>query len=583
MRALITLSGAVERPGVYEIEHGTRLEELLRVGRRRPSRSPRLLLGGYFGSWVGRRRHAGAASLTPRARTAIGASLGCGRDRGPRRGDLSRRRDGAGRRLVRGRGRRAVRAVRQRARPRSPTRSSGSRPGPRRRQRSAIWSAGRRSCPGAAHALIPTAPFGSSRARCACSQTSSARTSSSGGARVARIRRYSQRRAPAPGLRARRLAAIAAMHLRRTVAAAAGVTALALAGCGGGRSPPRSTVVVVRSSTTASGSRRPPERFDGRHRSRRPRRSPNCYRARTEPARRASCRYCGGAARRRPGSRGPARAWRCCRSTSGLLELRLHAGTADPGGTGWRFGPAVSGAERARLAAAFNSGFRLSTGTGGYESYGRVAAPLQAGLASDRHVLRRHDRYRHLAPRSARSGSHGGIRTPEPEPADRQRKPASTLDCLSCWGATLGGVEDPARAALGVTADGRLIWAAGEHVTVADLANALLAARVVRAVELDINPEWVAGYVYGHRGRPRDRQRRSRCWPTSRGSRGSSSSPGAATSSRSSRDEPAPAWLPISSFGRRHSGALSARYLSWWRMRVRRAWRDDRRNRGLPR
>jgi hypothetical protein len=25
------------------------------------------------------------------------------------------------------------------------------------------------------------------------------------------------------------------------------------------------------------------------------------------------------------------------------------------------------------------------------------------------------------------------------------------------------------------------------------------AARVVRAAELDINPEWVAGYLYGHR------------------------------------------------------------------------------------
>jgi hypothetical protein len=50
-----------------------------------------------------------------------------------------------------------------------------------------------------------------------------------------------------------------------------------------------------------------------------------------------------------------------------------------------------------------------------------------------------------------------------------------------------------------VTADGRVIWAAAEHVTLGNLANALLAARVVRAVELDINPEWVAGYVYGHR------------------------------------------------------------------------------------
>ena len=32
----------------------------------------------------------------------------------------------------------------------------------------------------------------------------------------------------------------------------------------------------------------------------------------------------------------------------------------------------------------------------------------------------------------------------------------------------------------------------------AALAGAMLGARVVRAVELDINPEWVAGYLYTH-------------------------------------------------------------------------------------
>jgi hypothetical protein len=77
---------------------------------------------------------------------------------------------------------------------------------------------------------------------------------------------------------------------------------------------------------------------------------------------------------------------------------------------------------------------------------------------------------------------------------------AANVDCRSCWGATLGGVSDPARSALGVTADGHLIWAGGEHLTVAQLADALTGARVVRAVELDINPQWVAGYLYRHRG-----------------------------------------------------------------------------------
>jgi hypothetical protein len=77
---------------------------------------------------------------------------------------------------------------------------------------------------------------------------------------------------------------------------------------------------------------------------------------------------------------------------------------------------------------------------------------------------------------------------------------ASTIDCRSCWGATLGRVIDPARSALGIQADGHLVWAGAEHATVSALADALLSAGVVRAVELDINPEWVAGYVYGHRG-----------------------------------------------------------------------------------
>jgi hypothetical protein len=35
---------------------------------------------------------------------------------------------------------------------------------------------------------------------------------------------------------------------------------------------------------------------------------------------------------------------------------------------------------------------------------------------------------------------------------------------------------------------------------VASVTEGLLKAKVVRAVELDINPQWVAGYLYRHRG-----------------------------------------------------------------------------------
>ena len=117
----------------------------------------------------------------------------------------------------------------------------------------------------------------------------------------------------------------------------------------------------------------------------------------------------------------------------------------------------------------------------------------------DRHLLRWVDRRRRVAPGSARPGQIV-VRPPEPDSADRQRKTRIHAGLRPMLGATLGGVDDPARAGLGITADGRLIWAAGAHLMVSELASALADAHVVRAVELDMDPEWVAGYLYGHRG-----------------------------------------------------------------------------------
>jgi hypothetical protein len=183
-----------------------------------------------------------------------------------------------------------------------------------------------------------------------------------------------------------------------------------------------------------------------------------------------------------------------------LLELRLHSGTVDAGASGWRWGPAVRGSERRHLAAAFNGGFKLSTGAGGFMSDGRVAVALRAGLGSIVTYSDGHTDigvWHHDLPAAGR-----------PVASVRQNltllvdhgTPAATLGCRSCWGATLGGVSDPARSALGITAAGHLVWAGGEHLTVTQLAAALVGARVTRAVELDINPEWVAAYLYGHRG-----------------------------------------------------------------------------------
>ncbi|MBV9338096.1 MAG: hypothetical protein JO243_19590 [Solirubrobacterales bacterium] len=188
-----------------------------------------------------------------------------------------------------------------------------------------------------------------------------------------------------------------------------------------------------------------------------------------------------------------------------IVSLHLHSGTIDAGATGWRYGPAITGPELSRVVAAFNGGFRLDLGSGGFESYGRVGAPLRAGLGS---IVTYKNGTTDIGSWNGEVPAAG-----QQVASVRQNltllvnhgQSASSLGCLSCWGATIGGVAAPARAALGIAANGNLIWAAGENLTPAGLADALLGAHVVRAVELDINPDWVAAFFYVHHsvhGRP---------------------------------------------------------------------------------
>jgi NADH:ubiquinone oxidoreductase subunit F (NADH-binding) len=74
--ALVTVSGAVSAPGVYEIAHGMWLSELLDVaGDREPLGG--VLIGGYFGSWLSAESIPEVA-LSADALRPHGASLGAG-------------------------------------------------------------------------------------------------------------------------------------------------------------------------------------------------------------------------------------------------------------------------------------------------------------------------------------------------------------------------------------------------------------------------------------------------------------------------------------------------------------------------
>jgi NADH:ubiquinone oxidoreductase subunit F (NADH-binding) len=74
---LITLSGAVDRPGVYETEPGTSLASLLNAagGLAEPARA--FLIGGYAGGWIDAATM-GTVRLTRRDRQGVGARLGAG-------------------------------------------------------------------------------------------------------------------------------------------------------------------------------------------------------------------------------------------------------------------------------------------------------------------------------------------------------------------------------------------------------------------------------------------------------------------------------------------------------------------------
>jgi NADH:ubiquinone oxidoreductase subunit F (NADH-binding) len=75
--ALVTMSGAIARPGVYEIEHGASLSSLVAAAGGATARVHAALLGGYAGSWVSGRLLKGVA-LSNEHLAPHGASLGTG-------------------------------------------------------------------------------------------------------------------------------------------------------------------------------------------------------------------------------------------------------------------------------------------------------------------------------------------------------------------------------------------------------------------------------------------------------------------------------------------------------------------------
>ncbi len=155
---------------------------------------------------------------------------------------------------------------------------------------------------------------------------------------------------------------------------------------------------------------------------------------------------------------------------------------------------------RNRLLATFNSGFKLrdsggSLGTGGYVLGGTTYAQMKNGLAT---LIGYRDGRMNIVNWTHGPTAPGSVlyaRQNLPLIVDHGL-PSAELSNNSAWGATIGGAVLVSRSGVGIDRHGNLIYAAGSDQTVVSLADALIRAGAVRAMELDINPYWVSFITY---------------------------------------------------------------------------------------
>jgi len=175
-----------------------------------------------------------------------------------------------------------------------------------------------------------------------------------------------------------------------------------------------------------------------------------------------------------------------------LLSATLYSGSTIPGGGPWPHSAPVSGDAAQSLVAAFNAGFLMPNARGGYYTDGKTVVPLRTGAAS--FVI--------SSDGTATVGQWGRDVSMTPDVTAVRQNLDLVVDGghvvaglnandTTQWGNTLGDQVYVWRSGVGVTADGALVYAGGPALNITDLADVLMRAGAVRAMELDINTDWV--------------------------------------------------------------------------------------------
>lgn len=152
------------------------------------------------------------------------------------------------------------------------------------------------------------------------------------------------------------------------------------------------------------------------------------------------------------------------------------------------------------MLAAFNGGFKLSDGVGGYFYDGRTVKPLRVGLAAA--VISRDGMLSVVKwGREVRSTVNlQVVRENLPLLVDANQARTSARDTPSSWGIANGNLPTANRSALGQLADGSLVYAFGLERTAAQMAALMVHVGARTAMLLDMNKSWPGGFTYTHAG-----------------------------------------------------------------------------------
>ncbi len=179
-------------------------------------------------------------------------------------------------------------------------------------------------------------------------------------------------------------------------------------------------------------------------------------------------------------------------------RLALYPGYANPPSASPRGPGEVPYGQRWRLLATFNGGFKWRAGPAGFLVNGRADEPLVHGLGTVvAHPDGRVDIVSWHGPSTLRTLTLA--RQNLPLIVDNGR-PNPNVGNTWMWGTTLGGGTAVWRTSIGIDRHGNLLYAAADYQTPSSLAALMIHIGSVRAIELDINPEWASFNSYAKRG-----------------------------------------------------------------------------------